>query len=459
MLKIQFQGAAQTVTGSRTLIYDDKDMFMIDCGLFQGPKEMREKNWITFENAKQVKALVVTHSHIDHIGLIPVLWKDGFRGPIYCSAATAALCKIMLPDAGRLQEEDAIFANRTKYSNHNPALPLYTEDDAVACLELLQPTPYEQWQELSAHIKFRLTRSAHILGSAFVEMEYNSNEKKINWLFSGDVGSNRSHVLKEAGQVEGADELILESTYGDRVIPQTDTSKVLAELITKVISRKGTLIIPAFSVGRTQEILYQIEKLREANKVPDFPVYLDSPMALKATSIYQSFEDELKVEMKAGDWNSVGKSFRYVAVSSPEDSMLLCLSDEPKIVISAAGMLNGGRVLHHLKTKLPDSKSAVLFVGYQVPGTKGYLLKNGLGKIRIHHQQVDVEAEIVNMDNLSAHADSDELIRWVSSFKKKPSRIFLNHGEPTAMRAFQYRLKTELNIETVIPSENEEFSY
>jgi metallo-beta-lactamase family protein len=231
----------------------------------------------------------------------------------------------------------------------------------------------------------------------------------------------------------------------------------LGEIIRRTMGRGGTLVIPAFSVGRTQEMLYMIEKLREREAIPDVPVYLDSPMSQRATSVYKNFEEELKQEVRRDGWQSVGKNFKFSTVASADDSMLLCMETSPKIVISASGMLNGGRILHHLKTKLPDAKSTVLFVGYQVPGTKGYLLKNNIGKIRIHHQLVDVEAEIATIDTLSAHADSNELVKWVQSLKKKPRRVFLNHGEVPALEALQYRLKTELGITVVIPKEGEEF--
>lgn len=458
MMKIKFLGAAGTVTGSRTMVESEGKKFLFDCGLFQGPKAIREKNWQPIENARSISAIVLTHAHIDHSGLLPLFWKSGFRGPIYCSPATAELCKVLLPDAGKLQEEDASFANRTHHSSHDPALPLFTQKDAENCLELLNPVPYGTWNHLTPGLSFRLTRSAHILGSAFVEVLGNKGDHFTRLVFSGDVGNNRSLVLNEADSVSECDELVLESTYGDRTVDKSDTLSGLGAAIKKTIDRGGTLIIPAFSVGRTQELLYMIQKLREQNAIPDAPVYLDSPMSNKATKIYKDFEGELKKEVQGEGWGSVGSSFRFHAVESADDSMLLCMDTSPKIVISASGMLHGGRVLHHLKMKLPDEKSAVLFVGYQVPGTKGYLLKNRIGKIRLHHQLVDVEAEIITIDSLSAHADSNELIAWVSAFKKKPRRIFLNHGEPPALQALQYRLRTELGIEAIIPNEGEEFT-
>jgi metallo-beta-lactamase family protein len=455
MLTLQFLGAAETVTGSRTLVECEGKKILIDCGLFQGPKQIRQKNWQVFEGAKDISAVILTHAHIDHSGLLPLLVKNGFRGKIYSSSATYELCKIMLPDSAKLQEEDADFANRTKYSSHQPALPLYTTLDAERVLELFMPMPYLDWIELTPQLSFRLSRSAHILGSSFVEMNYIENDKIKRLTFSGDLGNNRSLILREMETVTECDYLVLESTYGDRTIPHYDPMKDLGDAIHRTIQRGGTVIIPAFSVGRTQEVLFMIQKLKERGVISDAPVYLDSPMALKATTIYQKFESELKEEIKDDVWRSVSESIKYIPTISPDDSMLLCMDTEAKIVISAAGMLNGGRVLHHLKAKLPDKKSTVIFVGYQVPGTKGYLLRNKLGKIRIHHTLIDVEAEIVNLDSLSAHADSDELVRWVKNFKIKPRRIFLNHGELPSLQALQYRLKSELGMDAVIVKEEE----
>jgi metallo-beta-lactamase family protein len=452
-MRLQFQGAVQTVTGSRTLIESDGQQFLIDCGMFQGPKPIRLKNWQPIENASKIKAVVLTHAHIDHSGLLPLLWKSGFRGKIYSSAATAELCQIMLLDAAKIQEEDAHFANVSHHSRHIPALPLFTIDDAEKCLELFVPTEYHKWFNLTDQLSFRLSRSAHILGSSFVELHHSTENKRI--LFSGDLGNNRSLILKEAETVSECDTLVMESTYGDRVLAHNDILEKLADAICKTMARKGTLIIPAFSVGRTQEMLYMIQLLSEQGKIPTVPVYLDSPMSLRATAIYQKFENELKQEIRADRWESVSRSMQFIAVASAEDSMLLCMNDEPKVVISAAGMLNGGRVLHHLRRKLPDPRSCVLFVGYQVPGTKGYLLRNKLGKIRIHHELVDVEAEIVDLDSLSAHADSNELVKWVSDLKVKPKRIFINHGEVTAMEALSYRLRVELGMEVILPVENQ----
>lgn len=458
MFELQFIGATGTVTGSRSILSGAGKRIMLDCGLFQGPKEIRERNWQPMTEASSLDAVVLTHAHIDHSGMIPLLWKNGFRGPIYCSDATKELCKILLPDAGKIQEEDALFANRTGTSSHRPALALYTQQDAEQSLKLLESVPYQKWLDLVPGVTLRMKRSSHILGSAFLEIHCEADDRSVRLVHSGDVGSNRSLILREADAITECDALILESTYGDRKIAHTDVREDVAHAINKVTRRGGTLVIPAFSVGRTQELLFIIQSLRERGEIDDVPVYLDSPLSQKATTIYGKFDEELKTEIQGEVWRSVAEAMSFKAVTSPDDSMLLCMSEEPKIVISAAGMLTGGRVLHHLKAKLPDEKSGVLFVGYQVPGTKGALLKQGIGKIRIHHQLVDIEAEIFIVDTLSAHADSDQLVEWVGQMRKRPRRVFLHHGEPAALSALRYRLQTELELEVEIATEGKRYS-
>jgi metallo-beta-lactamase family protein len=458
VLKIQFIGAAMTVTGSRTQIQYKGTKYIVDCGLFQGPREIRERNWQIDEQSADIKAVILTHAHIDHSGYIPRLVKQGFRGPIYCSEATADLCRVMLPDSGYLQEEDAAFANIKKHSRHSPALPLYTERDAVVSLEYLRPVKSDEWHPLENGLSFRLIRSGHILGSTFVQLSHENDHGSRILTFSGDLGNGRSVLLKEPVQLTETDDLVLESTYGDRRQPREDLLLQLSNVINTVLKRGGTLVIPSFAVGRAQELLYAIHQLEEKNMIDKYDVYLDSPMALDATDLYLKYVDELKPEIRQGRTISPMRCTRFTPVRSSDDSMLLCMNTDPKIVISAAGMLTGGRIMHHLKSKLPDSKSGVLFVGYQVEQTKGYLLKNGLNTIRIHHQPVDVNAEIFSIDTLSAHADSQDLIEWVKGFSQKPKRIFLNHGEKNALEALKYRLAYELKIPSVIiPSPNEEF--
>lgn len=457
MFKIKFVGAAGTVTGSRTLLQYKKSQYLVDCGLFQGPREIRERNWAHENNAENIKAVILTHAHIDHSGYIPRLVSEGFSGPIHCSEATADLCRILLPDSGYLQEEDAHFANLKRYSRHHPALPLYTEKEAVQSLEYLSTRPLNQWMELEPGLSFRLLRAGHILGATFVQISYETREGSRFLTFSGDLGNGRSFLLKEPVQLTESDELVLESTYGDRVQSRENVLVQFRDIINKVLGRGGTLVIPAFAVGRTQELLYMIHSLERDGQIERHDVYLDSPMALDATELYQKHSDELRPEIIQNRTVSSIKCARFTPVKSADESMLLCMNDDPKIVISAAGMLTGGRIMHHLKTKLPDARNGVLFVGYQVEGTKGYLLKNGLNTIRIHHQPVSVEAEIFSIDSLSAHADSNDLVKWVNGMSKKPRRIFLNHGEKSSLEALRYRLRHDLRIDTFIPKPDEEF--
>lgn len=454
-LKLQFLGAAGTVTGSKTFIEYNQHHYLMDAGLFQGPKELRDKNWQVLPMLQKIEAVILSHAHIDHSGYLPKLFKDGFRGPIYCTPGTKALCEIMLMDAAHLQEEDARFANRTGYSHHAVALPLYDAEDAKGCLGLFQEVDFHQWKEISPGFSFQFLRAGHIVGSAVTQISFVKNDQQKILCFSGDLGNGRSVILEDRDVVREADYLVLESTYGDRRQERGDIYQQFAEIINKVISRKGTLIIPAFSVGRTQEVLYVIHTLFMQQRIARCPVYIDSPMAQKATHIYLQFHNELKKEISGENIQSVLKDALFRSISDANESMLLCMSTEPKIVISAAGMLTGGRVLHHLKSKLPDDKSGVLFVGYQAQGTKGVLLKNGFKDIRIHHEKISVEAEIFSVDSMSAHADCHDLIKFVSQFSRKPKKILLNHGEVNALDTLRYSLMTDLQIPTEIAQENE----
>lgn len=452
-MKIQFLGAAGTVTGSRIRLESDKTRLLVDCGLYQGPKEIRQKNWEELKGLSGLSAVILTHAHIDHSGLLPLLPRAGFKGLIFCSAATAALCKILLPDSAKLQEEDARFLNQEKLTHFQPARPLYDTDDVEKVLRQLEVVPDDHWVPLNRDMNFRLKRSGHILGSRFVEVS--CDERR--FFFSGDLGPSSPLLLKEPVCPTETDYLILESTYGDRNHEKGDRKAQLAQVVNKVISRGGTLIIPAFAVGRTQEILYLLSELEKENLIPQTPVYVDSPMALDATEIYSKFDEEIRPEISAGLMQASLTSYKFQSVRDADESMLLCMDTSPKIVISAAGMLTGGRVLHHLRTKLPDPKSGVLFAGYQVTGTKGYLLKNGLSDIRIHHQKVCVEAEIFSMDSLSAHADHDDILKWCRQLQTPPKQVFLNHGEDAARQTLAYSLRTELGWNVSLPSENEEF--
>jgi metallo-beta-lactamase family protein len=435
---LQFLGAAKTVTGSRILLnLPGGGRYLVDCGLFQGPKNIRERNWQSHPDLLKLDGIILTHAHIDHSGYLPRLVKEGYKGPIYASPATADLCRIMLLDAAHLQEEDARFANMTQYSHHSPAIPLFDTKDAEQALSQFRATQLHREFELAKGIRVQMIPSGHMLGSTYIHMTIDAVKRSI--LFSGDIGNGRSQVIKPPEKPPCADYVVMEATYGDRCQPRTDPLNELEPIIKKVLGRGGTLVVPAFSVGRTQELLYLIATLEREGRINPVAVYLDSPMALDATELYLAHQSELRQHNGFGPFAGA----RYTSVRSTDDSMLLCMNTDPKIVISAAGMLTGGRILHHLKARLPDEKSGVLFVGYQAEGTKGRLLKHGLTQIRIHHQPISVEAEIFSIDSLSAHADSDDLVKWAAAIQPAPAQIFLNHGEQLALEALAYRLRHE----------------
>ena len=456
-MKIKFEGAAQTVTGSQTVVSHNNYSTLIDCGLYQAPKPLRLLNWEMPSYINDIQSIILTHAHIDHSGLLPRWAYWGWKGPVYCTTSTADLLSIMLPDAARLQEEDARYANKRKHSRHNPALPLYTEKDAEAALKLLQPLPFEKWHEVSPSMSFRFLRAGHILGSAIVQISYTSSNHSKILTFSGDLGGGHSDLLKEPRNILESNELVLESTYGDRKVNAEGRDDRLAEIINKVIDRAGALVVPAFALGRTQDLLFSIYQLNQNKKIPDVLVYLDSPMANSVTKVYMKHLDELRFDPSN---NHIGESLsthNFHGVESYEGSVSLQASQEPKIIISASGMLQGGRVLHHLKQRLPDPKNGVLFVGFQGKETKGRLLQDGIQTIRIHHEEIAVKAEIFTLEGYSAHGDADDLINWLKSFQKKPGRIFLNHGEFEAQKVFAERIRNEFKVNVEIPELHQEY--
>jgi metallo-beta-lactamase family protein len=377
---IQFLGAAQTVTGSKTLLSFRGKKILIDCGMFQGPRAIREKNWEQLEGASDIDCVILTHAHIDHSGYLPKIVNEGFAGKIYCSEGTRDLCEVMLRDSAHLQEEDARYANRSKHSRHDPAKPLYTARDAEQALRLFSPLKKSEWHELYPGISVKLVRAGHILGSTIVQLNLQYDHKSLIVTFSGDLGNGRQNVIKDPEPILETDYLIMEGTYGDRVQPRVDPSEILQKLMKKVFSSKGVLVIPSFAVGRTQEILYLLRKLELEDKVPAVPVYLDSPMATEATEIYLRHRDELKLEIEKDGVVEPLCSSDFTVTRSADDSMLLCMKDGPFVVLSAAGMLTGGRILHHLKARLPHPENVVLFVGWQAEETKGAVAEAGFAK-------------------------------------------------------------------------------
>lgn len=457
-LKIQFLGAAQQVTGSKTRVTYRDRAYLVDCGLFQGERREREQNWADLPHAAGYAAVFLTHAHIDHCGYLPRLVKQGFHGPIYCTAATAALARVLLADAAHLQEEDAEDANTKHYSRHDPALPLFNLEDVERTLRLLHVVHRDEWIQLAPGLSYRFLRSGHLLGSSFVQFNFLSGEDSRVVTFSGDLGSERSHIIKGPVRVTETDYLIMEGTYGDRAHRPEGQEVALARAINTVHARRGVLLIPAFAVGRTQEILYLINKLEDDGVIPHVPLYLDSPMALKVTEIYRHGLDDLKPVVDRGRLVSSMDGSRFKATAAPAESRRLQGRDGPMIIVSAAGMLTGGRILHHLKARLPHRANAVLFVGYQAPGTKGRLLQNGIDRLSIHHEVVDVNAEVISLEGFSAHADAREIIEWMSALVRPPRGVYLNHGDGDALKALRYRIRQELGWEAVeIPGPGDEF--
>jgi metallo-beta-lactamase family protein len=445
MTTLTFLGAAQTVTGSKFLLETGGRRVLVDCGLFQGLKELRERNWEPLPvESKSVDAVVITHAHIDHSGYLPRLVKDGFKGRIFCTPGTADLCRIMLPDSGRLAEDDAREANRYGYTKHAPALPLFTEDDAFQTLTHLQPVGYDRPVPVTGAITLSFADAGHLLGSAFARIGL-ENDAGREILFSGDLGRFGRPVLPDPTTVETADVLLLESTYGDRIHEADDDGERLAGIITTAIGGGGKVIIPAFAVGRVEEVIYWLKRLEDARRIPVVPVYLDSPMAVDALRHYANHSSDLDPEMQTRRGQvSAFSTRRFTAIASPQQSKEVQASPAPCIVVSASGMATGGRVLHHLKAALPKARNTVLFVGYQAAGTRGRQLIEGAETVKIHGEFVNVAARIERIDSMSAHADADEIMRWLRGFTRPPEKTYLVHGEPPSQAALKSRIETEL---------------
>ncbi len=453
-ITLKFFGAAKTVTGSKTLLKfknnKNSAKVLVDCGLFQGPKKLRELNWKLFPHAEEIDAIILTHAHLDHSGYIPKLVKEGFRGKIYCTPATFELTQIILRDSAHLQEEDAIYANKSKYSRHVPALPLYTVEDAEKSLKYFSCIEQHHWVELCLGLSFQFFRAGHILGSSLAQFSY-SEENNIKLLtFSGDLGQDRSEVIKGPDHLTETDILVLESTYGGKTLPKNNIKVSLKNIINDTAKNQGVVLIPAFSIGRTQEILYLIAELERGSLIPILDVYLDGPMSVDATQIYARYPDELKLtELEKGRVPSL-TTLRFKIIKTAEESKNLNKKKGPFIVISSAGMLTGGRIMHHLKSRLPFAENALVFIGFQAPETKGRLLIEGLRTIRIHHQEIEVKASVHNLEGMSAHAYSDEMISWLKTMIKLPSKVILNHGEEDSLLALQEKIKRETSIFDVV---------
>ena len=443
-INLSFLGAAGTVTGSKYLVENEGSAILVDCGLFQGFKTLRLRNWAPFPfEPRSIAAAVLTHAHLDHSGALPLLVKQGFSGSIFCSRATIDLCGILLPDSGHLQEKDAEFANRHGFSKHKPALPLYTQQDARSALEFLRPLPFDQDNAIKGGAGVRLRRAGHILGAASVQLEL--GDRTI--VFSGDLGRYDDATMVDPVEIEHADYLVVESTYGNRLHTKVDPEKALADVIGTTIGRGGTVVIPAFAVGRTQSLLYYLDRLKATGRFANVPIFLDSPMAQDASEIFcRDFKDQKLQE-------SVCRRACGVAhyVRSVDESKALMENPMPKVIISASGMATGGRVLHHFKRYAPDPKNTILFAGFQAGGTRGAAMVAGVDSVKIHGGYVAVRAEVKNLDMLSGHADADEILRWLRGFKTPPRMTFITHGEPTASDALRHRIEEELGWRCLVP--------
>lgn len=443
-MRLTFLGATGTVTGSKYLVASEGVPILVDCGLFQGYKQLRLRNWAPLPVApKDIATVVLTHAHLDHSGYLPLLVKNGFGGNVYCSEATHDLCGILLPDSGHLQEEEAEYANRRGFSKHKPAMPLYTVVDAERSLEHFTPIPFERAVALPGGVELRLRPAGHLLGGSLVELHAGNRTV----LFSGDLGRLNDPIMLPPSNVERADYLVVESTYGDRLHEGTDPRVQLGEVINRTTARGGVLVVPAFAVGRAQTLIHLIHKLKEANSIPDVPVYLNSPMAISATSLFRKYRQEHR--LSTADCDALQRA--ATIVSTVEESKRLNELRGPMIIISASGMATGGRVVHHLKTFAPDARNTILFAGFQAGGTRGASMLAGAETVKIHGEHIPVRAEVVNMSNVSAHADYAEILKWLARFRFPPRRTFVTHGEPAAADALRRRIEEALHWQVEVP--------
>ena len=443
-MRLHFWGAAETVTGSKYLVETSGSRILVDCGLFQGLKKLREKNWRELPMSPgEIDAVVLTHAHIDHTGYLPAFVKKGYTGPIYCTQATRELLGIMLPDAGYLQEEEARYANRASYTKHDPAKPLYTREDAEDALEQLRSVQFAEDFEPADGITCRLDRAGHILGAGWLALEAEGTRLA----FSGDVGRPNDILMHPPHSVRSCDYLVCESTYGNRRHASTSPWVELADVIRRTVERGGVTIIPAFAVGRSQTLMHMIATLIKGEQIPDVPVYLNSPMAVSVTDIYLNHMRGHRLTRPQVREMCAEVEF----VNSVEESKRLNGLDSPAVIISASGMATGGRVVHHLKSYLPEAKHTVLFAGFQAAGTRGEAMLSGVGEIKIHGEYIPVRAEVVELGGLSAHADYVEIGDWLQEVEEAPEQVFLTHGEPAAADAMRRYLRDRFGWDCYLP--------
>ncbi len=448
-MQLTFLGGAGTVTGSKTLVSAGGRNVLVDCGLFQGLKQLRLKNREPLPvDPASIDAVILTHAHIDHSGYLPLLARNGFAGKVYSTQATRDLCAVLLPDSGHLQEEEAEYANRAGFSKHKPALPLYTQQDAERCLSRFMPVAFGSDVEIGTGTKLRFTPAGHILGAAIVDLRVAGRRL----VFSGDLGRPHDPVMRAPEAIRHADYLVVESTYGDRRHDPADPRIRLGEIISRTAARGGVVIVPTFAVGRAQELMYYIHELKAAHAIPDIPVYLNSPMAVDATRIFREHAAEHRLSPAQCD--AVFRGIRVV--NSMEESIRLNTMSGPMIILAASGMATGGRVVHHLRAFAPHPANTILFAGFQAAGTRGAAMLAGAESVKIHGQYVPVRAEVEILSNLSAHADSDEIMAWLDHFDAPPIQTFIMHGEPVSADALRHRIEEHKRWRCKVPDYREQ---
>ncbi|MBN2383078.1 MBL fold metallo-hydrolase [bacterium] len=460
MANLTFFGATGTVTGSRFLLEIEGQRVLIDCGLFQGLKENRLKNWDPFPvPAAEIDRVFLTHAHIDHTGYLPRLCREGFGGPVHCTHATADLCDIMLRDSAHIQEEDAYWANKKGYSKHKPALPLYTIADAEQAISQLSPLHYGEDFFLNDATRAKFKDVGHILGSALIDFKKSYGQESRKIIFSGDFGRPKKLILKEPTQVYDVDYLVIESTYGDRLHEEGDPINELARVINESVERGGVLLVPAFAVGRTQTLLYVIRELEETGRIPSLPVFVDSPMAINVTDIFnQRISDQnMLCRLKTLTGKNIYQPQQLKMTQTRDESKSINKINSRAIILSASGMATAGRILHHLENRLAHPKNTVLFIGYQAEGTRGRTLLEGAETVKIHGHEIPVKAKIEMISGYSGHADYNEILAWLMGFNKPPQKTFIVHGEPHAARSMAEKIREHFGWDVVTPSFGESF--
>lgn len=450
-VSVRFLGAAKTVTGSKYLLDIGGYRLLVDCGLFQGPKKLRERNWSDLpQNPEDIDGVIITHSHIDHIGFLPRIFRQGYNGPVYCTDVTSELMEIMLQDSAKIQEEEAAYARKKGSSRHKDPQPLYRVDHVKAMFSNMMPQPSNTWIPLKPGVDIRFLNAGHILGSSIVELKINGNSQTKTIVFSGDLGRYDQPVLRNPEKVMRADVLFVESTYGDQNNPSISPKDALAEIINQAVKKNGCVLIPAFALGRTQLVVYYLKELLVENRIPNVPVYIDSPMAINVTDLYRKHFDEHKLrdsELEESVFDYRGLQY----CKSAEDSKAINSVSKNAIIISASGMCTGGRIVHHLRHRMPKKNDTILFVGYQAVGTRGRRILDREDTIRIFGQDIPLNCQVRQISGLSAHADQSELLKWLNGFESSPEHIFITHGEPDSSIALAKKLKQTRNWDAVVP--------